>query len=161
MAKFKCVQVSFRNDRIIPVGEIVDSDVALGDNYEPIDDEAKALVAAAQAVAEVQAERIAAGLGAAASDGVVTAVKALEATVTAAVARIATIEANVASVPKDIEELDAGVQMALDRLDKVEATLKAAANGKKPAAPPPAPAPEPPATPPDAAPADPNVTPPA
>lgn len=158
MPRYKVLTKSFINDQLMEKGREVEFAGEPGDNLEPLDDAARAAVAAARQRRADKAAALAVGASAHASKeqlaqmaSLIDRVAAVEKRATDALAsfeaRLAAFEATVGPAPdlsgfakaSDVTELDAGLQIVSGRVDEIEGTLAELA--KTPPAPPAEPAP--------------------
>ena len=142
-AEYKVKATSFFNDNIVPEGTVIQFDGEPGDNLEPLNDEARAAVAAA---AERRAQKAAAIKSALAGSidpanaetiqRLITEVQGFAGRLAAAEARVANVEAasspdlsgyatkaGVETVRGDVGELDQGLMLLTGRVAEVEGVI--------------------------------------
>lgn len=154
MARYKVLIKSFINDQLVEPGAEIEYDGEPGEALEPLDDAAKAAVAAAEERRATKAKVIAAGIEKTGNEELTALVSkavddiaALGRTVSTFDDRLKAVEAAAGTTidtsgfaaKSDVDELDAGMQIISGRVDEVEGVLNALAK-KVDAAPSPAPA---------------------
>ena len=153
VARYRLKDKIFLRDALLEAGTEIDYDGPPNEAMEPLNDEAREAKAQVREEAESRARALKAGIGQTSDPAILETLARLEARVAEAETKLgfgAALKERVERSEKDIEELDQGLQLILDRVERVEATISAASAAPVAPAPAPAPAPQEPVAPPAA-----------